>query len=153
MQLDPFARNERPSCRDQDRAGAIQSGIQGGEEAVIGHLYLGCRERALPIGDNESPDKYNPRKKRQYTDGGPQGQCRSVSGGREEGEEQRIHAVGERIDAHQPLDPARRSADGKQRSGEHPQRNQKQINNRMKALRRFHSPGNHEPQGGERKCD
>src|SRR5438270_1721946 len=39
VQPDLLASNQHPARRDQDRAGAIQRGIQGGKDAVIGHGY------------------------------------------------------------------------------------------------------------------
>src|SRR6478672_10505834 len=40
VQLDLLTRDQRPSRGDQDGARAIQRGVEGGEEAVIGHLVF-----------------------------------------------------------------------------------------------------------------
>ena len=46
VQPDLLARDQRPAGGDQDCAGAVQRGIQGGEEAVIRHLMLRRGQRA-----------------------------------------------------------------------------------------------------------
>src|SRR5882724_1352689 len=40
MQPDLLTCYQRPPCSNQDCAGAVKRGIQGGEEAVIRHLFM-----------------------------------------------------------------------------------------------------------------
>ena len=62
------------------------------------------------------------------------------------------HPVGERIDAHDPAQPAAH-VHGKKRAGEQPHRQQKNAHHGVETLRRIHPPGDHEAQRRERDRD
>ena len=62
-------------------------------------------------------------------------------------------AVGDRIQMHRPENPGVRIGRGKKRAGHEPERDEKNIHDRVKSLGRFHRPGDEKTETGQAKTD
>ena len=78
---------------------------------------------------------------------------KSVTASGKERVAQRVDAVAERIEAHAEAQPSGCAAGGEERAGEHPQRQQNDVDDGVEGLRRVHRPRNGEAERGEFEAD
>ena len=108
----------------------------------------------FPLHENVGDRIHDKAEGERYADG--KGKTRQIEHVRVAGVKRAPHgrdAVGDGIEVNRPENPRVRIGRGKKRAGHEPERNEKDVHDGVKALGRFHRPGDEKPKTGQAKAD